>query len=554
MKNQGGRPKDTIWANYLEVYIGGDKKAKCKICKTIKAPRADRMKIHYEACLNKKKDDKINLNSNEEYDSTSENTTLLEVEQPKIVDWLINRNGDKKTKMDISFITFIISSNTPFRLVEEPCFRQFIQQLDHSYTLPSRNYLSTTLLDKLYSSMQIVFKEKIKNQKLTIFQDGWTNINNQSLIVNSVISEGKSYIIDMVAPNQNKKDARYLSGLLSTSIERLKNSFHAETVAVCTDNASVMNSMRDIIVEKYPDIESIGFSAHILNLLAKDISNTRVLDQVKEVQKYFKYHHTAAAYLSSLSGAFKPVLNAPTRWCSSFLMVGNFLKNLKFYMSATQTENIVNDATIRSQIMNIQLQNSAKQEEKKLEEVYNSIVILQSNKATLADVVAEVIRLRKSSRLNYGRYKESFSKRVAQIITSAHLIAYLFHPTYLGAEFTENELEKVRFYLNDINPLFVPEMAKFQAKAKPYPRHFFEEGMLKLNPIVWWNAAKSYKINGGFADRIVRLFRISPTSASIERLFSHCSYIQTKTRNKLGNDKLRKILFCYLVLAEDKKN
>ena len=65
-----------------------------------------------------------------------------------------------------------------------------------------------------------------------------------------------------------------------------------------------------------PDLTVYGCSSHYLSLLGCDITVKSVVNQVVEVNKYFRNRHRPNALLTACNGAVKPVLPCATRWNS----------------------------------------------------------------------------------------------------------------------------------------------------------------------------------------------------------------------------------------------
>jgi len=79
--------------------------------------------------------------------------------------------------------------------------------------------------------------------------------------------------------------------------------------------------------------------------------------------------------------------------------------------------------------------------------------------------------------------------------------------------------------------------------------------MERTSPLNWWKAqSRCEKIPNGFVDLVVRLFRCPASSASIERMFSTFGHLQTKSRNRLKQEKLSKLTFCYRMLRSEEQN
>ena len=61
-----------------------------------------------------------------------------------------------------------------------------------------------------------------------------------------------------------------------------------------------------------------------------------------------------------------------------------------------------------------------------------------------------------------------------------------------------------------------------------------------ISPVTWWKAFCSDTVLSNVA---ITILNFPPTSASVERSFSRQSYIHSKTRNRLTNDKVEKLVF-----------
>ena len=95
------------------------------------------------------------------------------------------------------------------------------------------------------------------------------------------------------------------------------------------------------------------------------------------------------------------------------------------------------------------------------------------------------------------------------------------------------------------NISFIETVINFQAQAVPFPPSFFNENALQMSPINWWKALKKYGVNSGFIQTAVQILSAPASSASIERIFSNFGHVHTKARNRLGNEKAFKLVFCY---------
>lgn len=115
----------------------------------------------------------------------------------------------------------IFVSGTPLSIVESPLWRDFLNRLRPSYTLPSRKMVSTTLLEKEYAAVKFSVDEQLKNSNVLHLQcDGWSNIRNES-IINFVITQPNPFF--QLTLSQPRKIAIQKSIWASKSKKSLKS-------------------------------------------------------------------------------------------------------------------------------------------------------------------------------------------------------------------------------------------------------------------------------------------------------------------------------------------
>ena len=79
--------------------------------------------------------------------------------------------------------------------------------------------------------------------------------------------------------------------------------YDCKVTGVVTDNEKKMEVMRQNLREADPDLTAYGCSTHWLNLLGQDITPSQVINQVVEVNKYFRNHHMPGVLLSEITGS-----------------------------------------------------------------------------------------------------------------------------------------------------------------------------------------------------------------------------------------------------------
>ena len=117
---------------------------------------------------------------------------------------------------------------------------------------------------------------------------------------------------------------------------------------------------------------------------------------------------------------------------------------------------------------------------------------------------------------------------------------------------SDEQLNEATEYLTTDSDTATASLIALDAKTALFPPMYFTEQARSLPPVVWWQGVKKY-VSSDLADRAITLLSCPPSSASIERVFSNFGVIHSKMRNRLGNKKAPKLVFCYRMLRGDKE-
>ena len=86
------------------------------------------------------------------------------------------------------------------------------------------------------------------------------------------------------------------------------------------------------------------------------------------------------------------------------------------------------------------------------------------------------------------------------------------------------------------------DLANYKSKEAAFSREFMwnKKALDKMAPKIWWTATAPKTELSSLAAKIVSL---PPTSAAVERSFSAHSWIHSKKRNRLTNERAAKLVF-----------
>jgi len=199
--------------------------AVCRKCKTQISSRAIRFKAHYTICQ-KQSQLFAREPSEEGHPSDTCNATGVaddafpkRIESQKTIKSFLSR-VTKKQNDDIqkAIARFIFSANLSFRTVENPFFKDLLQKLNPAITLPTRQNLSTKLLNEIHQDTVEIVHEELKNCSVTIIQDGCSTAQNEAVICHCLHNGSKSQFLNVVTPGKNSKTAEYCFKMLEEAM------------------------------------------------------------------------------------------------------------------------------------------------------------------------------------------------------------------------------------------------------------------------------------------------------------------------------------------------
>ena len=79
-------------------------------------------------------------------------------------------------------------------------------------------------------------------------------------------------------------------------------------------------------------------------------------------------------------------------------------------------------------------------------------------------------------------------------------------------------------------------------KQKPFKLYLFDDQVIKnISPLTWWNSQNITEMKLLYNAFLTAV----SSSAGVERVFSEFGLIHTKLRNRLGVEKVAKLVFLY---------
>jgi len=475
---------------------------------------------------------------------------------------------DLKKELDTKLANFFFRTGISLRLVESEAFKDLIRTLNPAYEkwIPSAKTLSGPLLDQKYAKCLTALEEILKSSgNLTLISDGWTNVRGDH-IVNFCIKAPteKPFFYTSINTSGIVQNA---SGVAGAIIEVIENLGPQKFSCVITDNANVMKSAWRLIEEKFPHISANGCAAHGINLLVKDILNTnetsKTIKDAEKIIKFVKNHHIVKAKFDEMRSAanHSRSLSMPvsTRWFSVFESM-NDLQGLKYVLiQLADEENEIlkeihpkaNSSVVLTLIKSNLFWDRLAKLVKDIEYPSNIIGKVESDDAPLSLVYhyfGEMYNKYENDKIIQGKVR----KRLDFLFTSSVGLAYMLTPKYAadGFYFDEDKTDIISTaseYANKVAPTiadkvqdemiaFIEEMSLLTEKRK--------ETIYKMNAKQYWNIVGRQKYPAVFevAQPIVEMIC---SSATAERTWSTFRFIHSRLRNRLTNERVKKLVFIY---------
>lgn len=243
----------------------------------------------------------------------------------------------EKAKFDKLWAESMYTNNWSFYAMNTPSLDRFFQAIRPGWQPPSPFQRSHCLLDEACGRVSEAKKEAMTEaMSLTLQLDGWSDVNNASL-VNIAVYADQPIFLESINPGIQRHDANFIKEAILGVIDAQSQCGvrAGKFYAVVTDQPSVMTSAWKLLEASHPGIISYGCGAHVINLLASDfrklMSVNETLQKNQEVSKFFKHHNIPRETLQQLTAEkfgrpLKTVLSCATRWSTDYFMVRRNLR------------------------------------------------------------------------------------------------------------------------------------------------------------------------------------------------------------------------------------
>lgn len=261
--------------------------------------------------------------------------------------------------------------------------------------------------------------------------------------------------------------------------------------------------------------------------------------------KYFRNTHFAAAKYKQAGGKAL-VMPQDVRWNTLADCLESYIGNWHILSKICTDNRAAINSDISSKVNDITLKISATDYLEKLKIISVALDKVQRDCCTIGEATEIWIEIINHFKLQENNCLEPnlncVLQRFKMAMTPAHYLANLLDHRFRGLQLSQEQLDEAMEYVNSYHPAAMPDIMSYRAKTSPFKNYLFSEESIKnVKPITWWLALKS-NVNTVTFDLVTQLHTAVASSAGIERLFSAFGLVHTKLRNRLGIEKVAKLV------------
>ena len=326
-----------------------------------------------------------------------------------------------------------------------------------------------------------------------------------------------------------------------------------------TGNVSVLG--RNLQNNEQVNVIQYGCSAHILNLLAKDVTLANVQKHVLKIVKHFRNTRLAAAWYKAEGGSML-VVPTEVRWNTISNCIRSYLQNRGKIVTVCDQHRAEIPAAI-SELVNDQiLARNAEDYRDRMTPIAIALDRAQRDSSTIAVAVEIWIKLQADVQNQPRQFRDKLDRRMKMALDRNHFLANMLDHRFRGERLSESQRAAAYELVGEINENFPAILMAYIAGDPPFPRHMFGTQFRDVAPLTWWRSLavgedllNFNQLKDTWIAMCEQYMTATASTAGVERLFSTFGLVQSKLRNRLGNEKAAKLTFMFKHLNEqsDKK-
>lgn len=456
----------------------------------------------------------------------------------------------------------VYATSSPLTLTDNIYWKRFFSVLRPAYCPPTRDALSSHLLDCEYDRVKSQVLEAIgKADCVTIISSGWLNIKETGMIV---------YVVATPVPLFYKctktKEQTHTSSSIAEELKDVINEVGPQKVfAVITDDAPEMMAAWARVEEAFPHISAIGCTACGIQQLFDDIvtqpSMKALCRRAEQVVSYVREQQL----LSETWLATKPrqhvsnwtqlsLTSSPEPTCV-LNMFSSLLANQSSLQEMVMSLTLDVEASVKSTLQDAAFWEGLSSSRNLLYFIGNSIGYMKREDAVLSGVVDVFIQLKYhigvslSESVLLGAEQNavlaSLDRCQKFCVKPIHAAAYMLDPKHVGQQTLMGEqinsayfvISNLSHHLNLDEGEVLGSFARYSAKQGLWKGAGIWSSCQHVSASTWWKGLCSSEPLSAVACAILQ---IPPTAGACEQLWSRLR--NTKVQGSLSADRVQKLL------------
>ncbi|XP_071387813.1 uncharacterized protein [Centroberyx affinis] len=561
------RLQSGVWKHFSPAIKDGRETFMCNYCSKTHAKNATKMQMHLDKC----KEYSVVSQQSPGPDGSSSasipvpSSSFLPSATPGGQFLIDSVDQGSQAYADECLARAVYATSSPLSLTDNVYWRRFFSVLRPAYCPPTRQALSSHLLDCEYDRVQSQVHETIgKADCVAIICSGWSNIQ-ETRTINYIVSAP----LPLFYKSTQTKEHTHTSTFIAEELKDIINEVGPQKVfAVVTDDAPEMTAAWAQVEEAFPHISAIGCTAYGVKRLFDDIvtqpSLKALCRRAEQVVRYVRdrkilaetFRHWQTTKIRNLTASGTTlVLPTITDWTGVVNMCNSLLEGQNSLQEMAVSPNLDVEASIRATLQDTAFWKGISSSRNLLYLVGNYIDYMKKEDTVLSGVVEMFSQLRyhigtslSGSVLHSNEQKAvmaSLDRCQEFCVKPIHAAAYMLDPKHVGQQTLSGEqinsayyvISNLSHHLNLDEGKVLGSFARFSAKQGLWKGGGIWSSCQHVSASTWWKGLCSSEPLSAVASAILQ---IPPTTAACELLWSH--FGNTKVQGSLSADRVQKLV------------
>lgn len=556
------RTQSGVWKHFTPAVRDGRETFICNYCSRTNSKNATKMRMHLHKC----KEYSVFSHQSPGPDGSSSasipvpSSSFLPSATPGGQFLIDSVDQGSQAFADECLARAVYATSSPLNVTDNVYWRRFFSVLRPAYCPPTREAMSSHLLDCEYDRVQSQVHEAIsKADSVAIICSGWSDVQETGTI---------NYNVSTPLPLFYKRMQTKAQTCIAEELKDIINEVGPQKVfAVVTDDAPDMRAAWAQVEEAFPHISAIGCTAHGIKHLFDEIAGqpsmkalsrraeqvVRYIRECKVLADTFRHWQTTKIGNHTATGAML-VLPTGNEWSSLFNMHNSLLEGQNSLQDMAVSPTLDVEPSIRATLQDSAFWKGINSARNLLYLVGNYIDHMKREDAILSDVVEMFSQLRYhlgasllGSTLHSAEQKAvmaSLDRCQEFCVKPIHAAAYMLDPKHVGQQTLSGEqinsayfvISNLSHHLNLDEGKVLGSFARFSAKQGLWKGGGIWSSCQHVSPSTWWKGLCSSEPLSAVASAILQ---IPPTTVACDGLRSRGA--NPKARNGLSAERLQKL-------------